>query len=146
MKNISIIFLLLFLSCSKKENLNNDWREINTKDSIPKQLSNVLLSINGNLKIANPNEDFEATDNIVNENLPIRQLKLLAVKNNEWRLSYIQGGIGTSYFLIECTIKNDSLYNLKIANSLLDLDNNDSISKFIKQGKIKYQRFEKAER
>ena len=73
MKYTSIIFLFLFLSCSKKENLNNDWREINTKDSIPKQLNNVLFSINGNLKIANPNEDFEATDNIGNENLPIRQ-------------------------------------------------------------------------
>lgn len=144
MKNLSIILLLLFLGCAKKESAKNGWREINKRDSIPKQLNKVLVSINGDLKIANPNEDFEETDDIGSDNLPTRQLKLLAVKNNDWRLSYLQGGIGTSYFLIECTIKNDSLYNLKIANSLLDLDDNDSITKFIKQGRIEYVSLEKS--
>ncbi len=138
MKNLSIIFLLVFLSCSTKESSKNDWREINEKDSIPKQLNKVLVSLNGDLKIANPNEKFEATDDRGND-LPTRQLKLLAVKNNDWRLSYLKGGIGTSYFLIECTIKNDSLYNLNITNSLLDLDNNDSITKFKNQGKLEYR-------
>jgi hypothetical protein len=139
MKKILIFLVLIFLSCSKKDSSKNEWREINTKDSIPKQLTEVLRSLNGDVKIANPNEDFEVTDNIGNPELPTRQLKLLSVKNNDWRMSYLQGGIGTSYFLIECTIKNDSLYNLKIANSLLDLDNNDSITKYIKESKIEYE-------
>ena len=141
MKNLSIIFLLLFLSCSKKEISKNGWREINDKDSIPKELNKVLVSLNGDKKIANPNEDFRETDD-GSRKLPTRQLKLLAVKNNDWRMSYLQGGVGTSYFLIECTIKKDSLYNLRIANSLLNLDNNDSIQKFINQGKIEYGNLE----
>jgi hypothetical protein len=139
MKNLSIFLLILLLSCSKKESSKNEWREINDKDSIPSQLNKALISLNGEFKIANPSEDFEVTDNVGDANLPTRQLKLLCVKNNDWRMSYKQGGIGTSYFLIECTIKNDSLYNLKIANSLLDLDNNDSITKYIKESKIEYE-------
>lgn len=137
MKYLSIIFLLLLLSCSKKEISKNGWREINEKDSIPKELKKVLVALNGDLKIVNPNESFEATDD-GGSDLPTRQLKLLALKENDWRMSYLQGGVGESYFLIECTIKNDSLYNLRIANSLLNLDNNDSITKFIKQGKIEF--------
>jgi hypothetical protein len=98
-----------------------------------------LISLNGEFKIANPNEDFEETDDRANPNLPTRQLKLLCVKNNSWRMSYIQGGMASSYVLVQCDIKNNLLHHLQIAHSFTDLDNNDSITKYIKDGSLKLE-------
>ena len=146
-KKIFMCLILFSISCTKKNSEQKtipskkveNWINYNTKDSIPKQLKEVLIYINGDSKIANPKEDFEATDNIMDENLPTRQLRILARKNNEWRLIYKQGGFGTYYVYIGCKIENDSLSNLEIGKSLLHLENNDSISKFLKEEKIKLQ-------
>ena len=144
MKNTIIIILILFsISCKREikniSNKNPEWTIYNSKDSIPKQFYYVLKALNGNEKIADKNEEYEATDNISDANLPTRQLKLLAKKKENWRLVYEQGGIGTYYVLIQCKIKKDSLYELKIAETLLPIENNDSISKFIKENRIDFQ-------
>ena len=112
MRKIIFIIVLAFISCSKKEEKktniskieNSNWTLYNSKDSIPEQLNQVLMAINGETKIANSSEKFEATDNILNDSLPRRQLRLLARNKNEWRMSYIQGGIGKSYVYLECKI------------------------------------------
>ena len=145
MRNSITIFILILFSIScKREIKKNDkpnfkWTEYKSKDSIPKQLIKVLKALNGNEKIANFNEEYEATDNIEDTLLPTRQLKLLTNKNENWRLVYEQGGIGTSYFYVQCKIRNDSLYELKIANTLLAIENNDSISKYLKENKLQFQ-------
>jgi hypothetical protein len=144
MRQSLLIIFLLFISCSKKEkdNVNSSiientkWRLYNSKDSIPKQLNEFLFVINGETKIANPNEEFEVTDNIVNDTLPTRQLQLLARKNNEWRMTYIQGGFGKSYIYLQCKIQNDSIINLKKGYSFKSSDNNDSIEKYLKERKL----------
>jgi hypothetical protein len=144
MKNTVIIILILFsISCKreiKKISVKNpEWTIYYSKDSIPKQIFYVLKALNGDGKIADINEKYEATDNISDENLPTRQLKLLAKKNENWRLVYEQGGIGTYNVFIQCKIKNDSLHELKIAQTLLPVENNDSISKFIKENRIDFK-------
>lgn len=146
MKNILFSILILILinvSCNREikntVTINPEWTTYNSKDSIPKQFFYVLKALNGDEKIANKNEDYEATDNISDENLPNRQLKLLAKKNNNWRLVYKQGGIGTYYVYIQCKIKKDSLFELKIAKTLLPIENNDSLSKFIKENRIAFK-------
>ena len=144
MRKIILIILLIFISCAKKaEKVENDsiikipkWTLYNSKDSIPKQLNEVLLALNGETKISNPNEEFEVTDNISNDTLPTRQLQLLAKKNSEWRMTYIQGGFGKSYIYLQCKIRNDSLINLKKGYSFKSLDNNDSIEKYLKEGNL----------
>lgn len=146
MKNTIIIILILFtVSCKREikniDQTNPEWKIYNSKDSIPKQFFYVLKAINGDEKIADKNEDYEATDNISDKNLPTRQLKLLTKKNDNWRLVYEQGGIGKYYVYIECKIKKDSLYELKIAETLLPIENNDSISKFIKENRIDLKDF-----
>jgi hypothetical protein len=132
--------LIIVISCSKKredsnieKSTNRNWIEFNSKDSIPKQLKYVLQALNGNTKIADKNEVYEATDNILDTTIPTRELRMLARKNDNWRLVYKQGGIGTYYVYIQCKIKSDSLHDLKVGNTLLQIENNDSISKFIKQ-------------
>jgi soluble P-type ATPase len=138
-KKIIILLILILFSCKKEKSIGRsgqNWIVYNSKDSIPKQLYQVLKAINGDEKIADKDENYEATDNISNESIPTRQLRLLAKNNDKWRLVYEQGGIGTYQVYIECKIKNDSLFALRVANTLLTIENNDSISKFIKEKKI----------
>ncbi|MGK4568151.1 hypothetical protein [Flavobacterium sp. 3HN19-14] len=113
-----------------------NWTELNTKDSIPYQLQIVLNTLYGNRKLADVNEEFEETDVIEDTSLPMRQLRLLTRKNENWRLIYKQGGVGVHYVYIQCKIKNDSLYDLKVGESLLDLENNHSVTKLLNQNKI----------
>ncbi len=113
------------------------WMNFNTKDSIPSQFRAVLFAINGDRKIANPDEQFEATDMILDTSLARRRLTLLSKKGDGWRMSYQQGGIGTYYVYIQAEIRNDSIFHLQIGDTNLLLDNNDSIDVFLKQGRIK---------
>ena len=133
------------MSCSKNvKNSKNDmvqkpenWIEYKTKDSIPELLSSVLKEINKkDSKIADFNGKFEATDVISNDTLPRKQLRFLARKSTDWRLSYIQGGFGKHYVYIECKIERDSIYDFKIANSIFKLENNDTIDKLLNDKKI----------
>src|SRR5690606_922536 len=122
MKNILILSLILLCSCNqiaKKKNNNYDnnlWVFYHVKDSIPKLLNNNISNANG-LKIANPNEQFNATDNLI-DTLPDKQLVFIANNKDKWRLVYVQGGFGKYFVLYECVIKNDSIFNLKKAESV----------------------------
>jgi len=145
MKKGILILLIIFMSCSKnvKDSKNTmvkkyeNWTEYKTKDSIPELLSSVLKEINKkDFKIANFNEKFEVTDVISNDTLPRKQLRFLARKDTDWRLSYIQGGYGKHYVYIECKIERDSISDFKIANSILKLENNDTIDKLLNEKKI----------
>lgn len=142
-KTIIILLILILFSCKKEEKnigrIEQNWIEYDSKDSIPKQLYQVLKTINGDEKIADKDEDFEATDNISDESIPTRQLRLLAKNNDQWRLVYEQGGIGTYMVYIECKIKNDSLFALRVANTLLPIENNDSLTKFLKEGRLELE-------
>ena len=145
MKKTLLLILLFTISCSKKKNISNSesdknhWVEYNTKDSIPKQLREVLITESGDSKIANKNEKFESTDYIEDSSLPRKQLRLLCRKENKWRLTYLQGGIGEYYVYIQCEIKNNKIINLKIAETLLNVEINDSVTELLKKGKIEFE-------
>ena len=72
------------------------------------------------------------------DSLPSRQLRLLAKKNDKWRMTYIQGGFGKYYVYIECKIHNDSILDFKIAESLSLIENNDTIDKLLSEHKLKF--------
>ena len=136
--------MILLISCSDKRTeqkkpmneFSENWTEFRTKDSIPKLLNVFLKKINNeNFEIANPNERFNSTDII--DSFPRRQLSLLSKKGNSWRLTFIKGGFGKHYVYTECTIKNDSITDFRIAKSLLNLKNNDSIDKYLLNKKLK---------
>ena len=114
-----------------------NWTEYETQDSIPELLSLVLKKINRNdFKIADFNGEFEMTDVITNDSLPTKQLRFLARKNTDWRLSYIQGGFAKHFVYVECKIEKDSIYDFKIAESIFKLENNDTIDKLLNEKKI----------
>ncbi|MDX1830134.1 MAG: hypothetical protein R3342_11370 [Lutibacter sp.] len=145
MKKILIPILILLISCSDKKSepkktateLDKNWTDFSTKDSIPELLTLTLKKVlNDDFKIANPNEEFNRTDVIINDSAPRRQLRLLSRKNSLWRITYVQGGIGEHYVYAECKITNDSISDFKISQSLLRLENNDSIDKYLADKKL----------
>ena len=143
MRKEILILLILLISCSQKEkNINvstaDKWIEFKTNESIPKPLYLALSKLdNVDFKIANSNERFNATDLLI-DSLPSRQLRLLAKKNDKWRMTYIQGGFGKYYVYIECKIHNDSILDFKIAESLSLIENNDTIDKLLSEHKLKF--------
>ena len=144
MKNFLCTLIIIIISaCSNQKdekmgskqtfpgNSEEQWIVYNTKDSIPKVLNDALLHLHkGNFALANPNESYNATDNII-DSLPRQQLSLISKKGEQWRLTYVQGGFGKYNVFVHCEIKNDSIYNLVAAQSLLPLNNNDSIDKYL---------------
>lgn len=126
------------MSCSTKEKPQDieKWVDFYEVDSIPELLEQVLIQLNkGEFSIGNPNENYNKTD-VVLDSLPMRQLKLLSKRNNEWRIGYVQGGFGKHYYFAQCTIQNDSIFNFKFTDSNRVFGNNDTIDKYIKENKI----------
>lgn len=143
MKNtILLIGLLLIFSCKKEETTKDlDWIILNDKNKIPQQIKNFFqASENRELKIANPNEEFNVTDVVVNSKLPFRQLRLLERKNEIWRMVYIQGGIGKSYQFYEFKIQEDTISEIKKGYSFENIETNDSLEHYIKKGKVKLEK------
>ena len=117
--------------------LETNWTDFDTKDSIPELLTLTLKKVlKNNFVIANPNEEFNRTDVIINDSIPTRQLRLLSRKNDIWRISYVQGGFGKHYVYAECKILSDSITDFKISQTNLKLINNDSIDKYIAEKKM----------
>lgn len=145
MKKILFPILILLISCSDKKSepkestteLEKNWTDFNTKDSIPELFSLTLKKVLKNdFEIANPNEEFNKTDVIFNDSIPTRQLRLLSRKDSLWRITYIQGGFGKHYVYAECKIINDSISDFKILRTNLKLENNDSIDKYLAGKKL----------
>ena len=145
MKKILLPILILLISCSDKKSepkestteLEKNWTHFNTKDSIPELFTLTLKKVLKNdFEIANPNEEFNKTDVIINDSVPTRQLRLLSRKNNLWRIAYVQGGFGKHYVYAECKIINDSISDFKISQTNLRLENNDSIDKYLADKKL----------
>jgi len=147
-KLILLIFLFLIFSCKKEEEKkdiinqkDSDWIILNDKKKIPEQIKYFFVaSEKDELKIANPNEEFNITDVVLKPNLPSRQLRLLERKNQIWRMVYIQGGIGKSYQFYEFKIGGDSISQIKKGYSFENIETNDSLEYYINKGKVKFEK------
>ncbi|WP_159023611.1 hypothetical protein [Formosa sp. L2A11] len=145
-KNLIIPILILLISCSKntseskKTNQENttEWVLYNTKDSIPRLMMLTLKqALKNDFSIANPNEEFNRTDVIINDTIPRKQLRLLSRKGNFWRMTYIQGGIGLHYVYTECKIIKDTISDFKISQTNLKIENNDTIDFYLYKKRLK---------
>lgn len=143
MKNIFfLIVVFLIFSCKKKEaKKDENWFIVNDKNKIPQQIIDFFEAAeNRPFEMANPDEEFNITDNVVNPSLPFRQLRLLENKNEIWRMVYLQGGIGESYQFYEFRIHRDTISNSKKAYSFENIETNDSLEYYIKNGKVKFEK------
>lgn len=75
--------------------LNHDYRIIKNVEALPNPLAKALTEKNGSrLVMANPGEDFEATDLISDPSLPRVRLVFGGVWNDQAFVHYEQGGRG----------------------------------------------------
>lgn len=144
MKKLIILIALftLIISCKKEDRLKKEnWIEYNDKNKLPIEIKDFFKSYEGEeLKIANPDENFNLTDVVQYPNLPFRQLQLLEKKGSIWRMVYIQGGIGESNQFYEFKIQNDSIADIKKGYSFENIKTNDSLEYYIKKGKIVFEK------
>ncbi|GAA3511826.1 hypothetical protein GCM10022393_26900 [Aquimarina addita] len=130
MKKVIIIIVILinFISCKKYD---NDWELINSKKIIPEIFFSTLEKNNKNFKIADFDEEWNCCCNIIDVSLSTQKLLYVGKKRDLWRVVYMQGGYGINYAYNEFQIKNDSLYNLKIATTLYKIDHSKMIDYFL---------------
>ncbi len=149
MKKLIILIFLLFIFSCKKENeiINNtnrkdtDWIILNDKNKIPEQITDFFVAAGKDeLKIANPDEEFNSTDVVLKPNLPFRQLRLLERKNQIWRMVYVQGGIGKFYQFYEFKIQGDTISKIRKAYSFENIETNDSLQYYINKGKVNFEK------
>ena len=146
MEKLLFAILIITFSCSDKKSetkkttveIVENWKEFMETDSISELLNLTLKKVLKNdFKIANPDEQYNETDVLICDSVPRRQLRLLARRNDIWRISYIQGGFGKHYVYAECKIKNDSISEFKITQTNLKLESNDSIDNYLAEKKLK---------
>lgn len=95
-------------------------------------------------KLADFCEPYEATDFIMNENLPRRQIRFLAKRGNTWQLTYRHGGRGMHYHFVEFSVLPSSVYLKLTGVALVDLDNRKQIDQARKNKKLVVKKFEEA--
>nr|WP_314494226.1 hypothetical protein [uncultured Chryseobacterium sp.] len=123
MKNIIFMTIILIVfSCKKEKETDLNWILLNDKNKIPGQIRDFFQAAeNSKLFLANPDEEFNITDIILNPGLPSRQLKLLERKNHLWRMVFIQGDIGKSYQFYQFSIRGDTVSEIKKGYSIIIL-------------------------
>jgi len=126
-----------------KDSLPEVWIEYSTKDSIPKLLIKKLDSIGKeSFKIANPKDDFQATDVVINEKLLWRQLRFLGKSDSFWIMTYKHGGIGLHYHFILCKIVDDNIKMFRTGVSTSDLETIHQIKDAMSNQKIDFKDLE----
>jgi hypothetical protein len=92
--------------------LSTDYQVVYKTEEIPKNVQNILLKrfserelINPNL--ANPNEEFNATDFIEDPNIPRRRLVFAGLSPDSWFVCYEHGGRGKHCHLVIFSVKEN---------------------------------------
>lgn len=114
-----------------KASLSQQFTACYTKKQIPGELISILEKWSSEkITFANPNEDYNATDN-ADGNLPNRQLIAIYKSNRSVFVVYNHGGIGFHQDIIWCKWKEAKVIDLWIAHykgETVDLNN---ISQFL---------------
>jgi len=90
--------------------------KFNTKDKIPSFIKEQLPFINDS-SIANPNEEYNATDVVLNEHLPWRQIRYGAISNDVLVLYYDKGGFASTNVVMLISFGNDIVKDVWISHS-----------------------------
>lgn len=77
-----------------------DFRQIRRLEALPSQLRKALTEVTHGERIANPNQRWQATDNLVNPSLSRRHLILAGVSGSMSFVFYEHGGRGKHQHLL----------------------------------------------
>jgi hypothetical protein len=119
------------LSNVQKSFINNSFLISTDKESIDPCILKFLSKLyKKTFQIANPDQPYNATDN-VDETLPNRQLRLLFKTKNVCFIEYAHGGIGFHYHIAWFELKNNKVTDFWICNSAKEVKNIRELKKLI---------------
>ena len=116
---------------------NSELKEENNVSQMPEIVSNFLDGLSENFIIANKNGQWNATDIILDKNLPNRKLLYLGNGKNISLLTYNKGGIGKSTQILIMEYNKEKMLDFWCGSVLVDLNNKDQIIKYLKENMTK---------
>ena len=116
---------------------NSKLKEEDNLSQMPEIVSNFLDGLSENFKIANKNGQWNATDIILDKNLPKRKLLYLGNGKNISLLTYNKGGIGKSTQILIMEYDKEKMLDFWCGSVLVDLNNKDQIIKYLKENMTK---------
>ena len=116
---------------------NCELKEENNVSQMPEIVSNFLDGLSENFIIANKNGQWNATDIILDKNLPNRKLLYLGNGKNISLLTYNKGGIGKSTQILIMEYDKEKMLDFWCGSVLVDLNNKDQIIKYLKENMTK---------
>ena len=106
--------------------------------SIPSFIKDFLKKLVGTkFRIADPGEDWQATD-IVEGDLPDRQLVYLGIGQDVMLLAYNKGGIGMSERILILHFEKSCIKDFWCGGALTELTKKDQIVSYLKENKDKH--------
>jgi len=112
MKNMNLDFFVVKLQ-------TEHFTTFSSKDKIPSFIKEQLPFINDS-SIANPNEEYNATDLVLNEHFPWRQIRYGAISNDVLVLFYYKGGFASNNVVVLVSFSNNAVEDVWISHSFCD--------------------------
>ena len=101
-------------------------------NKIPKVISNFLNAILEDKPIANPHENWNPTDVILDKKLPRRKLQYFGSGKNIALMNYFKGGIGKSTIILIFEFNEKKVTNFWCGSVLVDLNDKETTLKYLK--------------
>jgi hypothetical protein len=89
-------------TAEKKLILDGQFTDVTKTESMPTAVKQAFAKITGEptFSLANPGQNYQATDVDPDQTLPGRRLVFAGRADNEWFVHYERGGIGHSYYIV----------------------------------------------
>lgn len=101
------------------------------KNVIPKSLMDTLIKLDSTFSFANPNEEYEATDEIFYKNRPRRQIISVLKSKNYVFITYRHGGFGLHEHVLWAKVENDLIRDIWIGDAFSDVKSENQIRKLL---------------
>jgi hypothetical protein len=91
------------LSPAQREHvLDGQFNEVTKTEAMPVNVRRAFAKITGepSFALSNPGQKYQATDVVVDRDLPRRRLVFAGVRGDDWLVHYELGGIGHSYCVL----------------------------------------------
>jgi len=112
---------------------NEDLQVKSSKEKIPSFISDYLEAFDNDFKIANPEENWTATDVTFDKNLAKRKLIYFAQGKQISLLSYYKGGIGKSICILIFENNGDNVTDFWCGHLNREMTNKDEIIDYLQK-------------
>ncbi len=116
--------------------LSTDYRTINKAEKIQSNILNTLYEKFAGEKLANPDEKFNPSDVIFDDNIPQRRLVFAGNSSDSWFVCYEHGGRGLHCHLIIFSIEKEKVQIMFNGNYFYKPPNLKQLKQWVGEGKF----------